>query len=100
MWRQSGLIFIISLSGPLAWLSHALWSFQAALLALAWLSQGLAVRVILTTLIGTTLVLGLWQKTQVRGFKDAILEQLIGVRDGMDHRYSRPTDGEYLPSSS
>ena len=92
-------MFAISLSGPLAWLSHALWSFKAALLALAWLSQGLAARVILTTLIGTTFALGLWQGTQVRGFKDTVLEQLIGIRDGMDHRFARPTDGEYLPSS-
>jgi len=83
-WDKHGLILLIMLSTPSAWLSHALLTFQAALLSLAWLNDIVAVRVVITILIGLRFGLGFAIEISFVGIEDALLG-LLGARKDLNH---------------
>ncbi|GJJ16214.1 hypothetical protein Clacol_010510 [Clathrus columnatus] len=84
-WEESGLGFIIALAGPSAWLSLSLWTFQAALLALVWITDETPARVVVTLLISLRVLLRVTVATSATGFRE-FCRGLLGWRYGADHR--------------
>ena len=82
---------------PLAWLSHALLTFQAALLSLAWLNNIVAVRIVITLVISfrfaLDLTLNVALMTPFTGIGDALLYYL-GARKILNHKMITPTKGK------
>ncbi|KAF5352919.1 hypothetical protein D9758_007916 [Tetrapyrgos nigripes] len=86
-WMTSGLVYILVLSGPSAWLSIALWTLQAALLAIVWLAEGRTARALVTTMIALLLVLKFWSRLASVQFRvQDFLCELLGRKQGMNHR--------------
>ncbi|KAF5352918.1 hypothetical protein D9758_007917 [Tetrapyrgos nigripes] len=86
-WVTSGLVYILVLSGPSAWLSIALWTLQAALLAIVWLAEGRIARALVTAMIALRLVLKIWSRLASVQFRvQDFLGELLGRKQGMNHR--------------
>jgi hypothetical protein len=92
-WNKHGLILLIMLSTPSAWLSHALLTFQAALLSLAWLGDIVAVQIVITILIGLRFALGFGIEISFVGIEDTLLG-LLGVRKDLNHHTIIATEGK------
>ena len=82
---------------PLAWLSHALLTFQAALLSLAWLNNIVAVRIVITLVISFRFALDVTlhvaRVAPFIGIGDALLWYL-GARKMVNHKMITPTKGK------
>ncbi len=96
-WRSSGIVYIITLSGPSAWLSITLWTFQAAILAIVWLKESLPAKVIVTFCIGLRIlcrVAGqLYTTTPVNSRLSDFILGLLGRRQGMSHHMVNLNEG-------
>jgi hypothetical protein len=95
MWKQLGLIFILTLSGPSAWLSHALLCFKMSLLALVWLGNNTSAKIVITTFIGFKIMLQFSLQSLHFGPQDTVAVYL-GVSKDMNHRFILPTEGGFL----
>ena len=81
------------LSTPSAWLSHALLTFQAALLSFAWLSDIVAVQIVITILIGLRFTLGFAMLISFVGVEEAFLG-LLGACKDLNHNTIIATEGK------
>jgi len=105
MWEDQGLIFVLLLAGPSAWLSHALLCFKMSLLALVWIGGNTSAKIVITTLIGFKMVLQYFLQILHLGLWPTVLG-LLGVSDRMNHRLVLPTEdgkkrrGEYRERES
>jgi hypothetical protein len=96
-WKSYGIVYIIILSGPSAWLSLALWTLQAAVLAIVWLGEGVSAKVTVSTVIGLMFLLNvatrLYTLPSNRRLGDFVL-LLIGRKHGMSHHMVNLTEGK------
>jgi hypothetical protein len=81
------------LSTPSAWLSHALLTFQAALLSLAWLSDFVAAQIVITTLISLRFALSIAMEIAFVEIDVALLG-LLGARKDLNHKTIIVGDGK------
>jgi hypothetical protein len=99
-WKIFGIIYVIVLSGPSAWLSIALWTLQAALLAIVWLGEGTAARVVVTTLIGFRLLLKVfvrWNNFKpMHSRSNDFALGIVGKAYGMNHHMAMLNESEML----
>ena len=86
-------MLLVMFSTPSAWLSHALLTFQAALLSLAWLSHIPAVKIVIMTLIGLRFAQGYLIQISFVGVGDTLLG-LLGARKDLNHNMITATEGE------
>lgn len=94
-WEINGFKLIILLSAPIAWLNHALLTFQAALLSLVWLNGFLAAQILVTTLIGCRFILSFGVEISYVGIENT-LRGLVGNRKDLNHRMATLTAGEFF----
>ena len=82
---------------PSAWLSHALLTFQAALLSLAWLNDIVGVRIVITLVIGFRIALNVTLEVALvvpyYGIGDA-LRHYLGAKRILNHKMITPTKGK------
>ena len=93
-WEKDGIWFLILLSRPEAWLSHALTLFKAALVTLAWLSNIVAVKIVITTLIGLQVAESYGIMFAFAGLDMDIWREFLGAGENINHRTIIPREGE------
>jgi hypothetical protein len=87
-------MLLIMLSTPSAWLSHALVTFQVALISLAWLGDNLAVQVVITILIGLRVATSFAMEISFVGIEDTLLG-FLGARKDLNHHTIIATEGKF-----
>jgi hypothetical protein len=104
-WKSSGIMYIIALSGPSAWLAIALWLFQASILAIVWSKESTASKIIVTTFIGIRLLSKFSAQLNSITVVDSMFADLIlgllGWSQGMSHYMVNLNQGmcSVLPST-
>ena len=95
-WESYGIVYIIILSGPSAWLSLALWTLQAAILAIVWIGEAVSAKVTVTTVIGIMFILKVATRIYTlpggRKLTDFCLV-MIGRKHGMSHHLVNLNEG-------
>jgi hypothetical protein len=94
MWEQHGIVLLIALSTPFAWLSCAFLTFQAALIAMAWINGENILGAILAGIFVLKLLLDLFISISLRGPPD-FFRHILGL--GVASRHTLiPTRGMYF----
>jgi hypothetical protein len=70
MWKHNGIVLIVVLSTPFAWLSCAFLTFQAAVIAMAWMNDERILGTILAAIFGLKLLLDIFISICLRGPRD------------------------------
>lgn len=95
-WESYGIVYIIILSGPSAWLSLALWTLQAAILAIVWIGEAVSAKVTVTTVIGVMFMLKVATRIYTlpsnRKLTDFCL-LMVGRKHGMSHHLVNLNEG-------
>jgi hypothetical protein len=97
-WESYGIVYIIILSGPSAWLSLALWTLQAAILAIVWIGEAVSAKVTVTTVIGIMFLLQVATRIYTlpnnRKLPNFCL-LMIGRKHGMSHHLVNLNEGTF-----
>jgi len=94
MWEQHGIVFIVILATPYAWLSCAFLTFQAALIVMAWMNDEHILGAILTGIFVLKMLLDLFISISLRGPSDFFRHLLGG---GVASRHTLiPTRGMHF----
>jgi hypothetical protein len=88
-----GIKFVILVCTPAAWLSGSLLAFKVALLAIAWTSDTLAAKIIVTTLIGFAFIMAFAIPISMFGIQNEF-RHLLGIHKSGNHRTLVPSSGK------
>jgi hypothetical protein len=95
VWSSYGIIFVILLCAPSAWIRVSLWTLEAGLLAIVWTSSLTSVKVVATAFIGFSLLMDISIQVAVGD-----IPALLGLRSSSGHKTFRPSSGESYTGNS
>ena len=84
IWQEFGIVLIILLSTPMVWLIYGFLTLQAVLLVIAWLSDYVAAKVILTFIISFIFIINVTLLVLIQGPYDAFYS-FLGFSGGANH---------------
>jgi hypothetical protein len=89
IWSSYGIVFVILLCAPSAWIRVSLWTLEAGLLAIVWTSSLISVKVVVTAFIGFSILIDISIQVAVGG-----ISSILGLRSSSGHKTFRPPNSE------